>query len=152
MARILGLFPSALVAARGNMGANAYYRSLRELDIAARRTEVLQLYKIAKSIVTKSPDEPFRPIDQVPHGNELEPWPVKNPGGIAQTVTLTYRDMVTGDLKQTWWRTVTPNGMTREQAMATAINAYTGTSSGEEQELIGAVHTSARTLVPLELA
>lgn len=148
MARVLGLFPSALVAARGGMSANTYYRELRTLGLAARRSEVLQLFKIAKGITTKSPEEPFRDPYAVPADTELSTWPSKKSTGIAQTVTLTYRDKTTGHISQTWWRTVTPNGITREEAMATAIDAYSEHAESYDQELIGAVHTSAYRMTP----
>jgi hypothetical protein len=149
VARILGLFPSSLVAARGGMSANAYYKELRQLGIAARRSEVLQLFKISKSIVAGSPDEPFRNIYEVPSGSDLLTWPSRKSTGVAQTVSLTYRDMTTGQINQTWWRTVTPNGITREEALATAIDAYSEHAESYNQELIGAVHTSAYQMTPL---
>lgn len=148
MARILGLFPSALIAARGGLSANAYYNELRDLGIAARRSEVLSLFKIAKSITTGSPDEPFRNIYDVPTSDELTTWPSKKSEGVAQTVTLTYRDMTTGQIQQTWWRTVTPNGITREEALATAIDAYSEHAESYNQEIIGAVHTSSYRMTP----
>lgn len=148
MPRILGLLPSALVAARGGMSANAWYNELRAEGIAPRRSEALSLYSVAKGIVVRNPDEAFRDISQVPQGPEVGQWPSKDATGIAQTVTLTYRDMATGHIQQTWWRTVTPNGITREQAMATAIGAYADHADSYGQELIGAVHTSAYELVP----
>lgn len=150
MARVLGLFPSALIAARAGMTSNAYYLELRALGIAARRSEVLQLYKIARGIVARSPDEPFRDISLTPAGAELQAWPTKKGTGIAQTVTLTYRDRTTGAIKQTWWRTVTPNGITREEALATAIDAYSEHAENYNQDIIGAVHTSAYRLTPIQ--
>lgn len=148
MARILGLLPSALVAARGGMTNRAYYQSLRQLGIAPRQSEVGRLMRVARDIVTRSPEEPFRPLNRVPSGNDLGVWPSKNATGVAQTVSLAYRDKTTGQVHQTWWRTVTPQGITREQAIATAIAAYDEHSERYGQELIGAVHTSAYTLVP----
>lgn len=148
MARILGLFPAALLAARGGMSANDFYRELRAEGIAARRTEVLQLYKIAKASTVKSPDEPFRDLGSRPQESELSVWPSKKATGIMQTVTLTYRDRTTGQIKQTWWRTVTPNGMTREEALATAEDAYSEHAESYNQDLIGSVHTSSYRLVP----
>lgn len=148
MPRILGLFPSSLLAAREGMSANAYYRNLRELGIAARRSEVLNLFKVSKSIIARNPEEPFRPLHEVPSGMELPQWPTRKGTGIAQTVTLVYRDRTTGKIQQTWWRTVTPEGITREEALATAIDAYSEHASRYGQDLIGAVHTSAYRLVP----
>lgn len=148
MARILGLFPAALIAAKGGMSANAFYRELQSEGIAARRSEVLQLYKIAKTITTASPEEIFRDIGHAPSQSELAVWPSKKATGVMQTVTLTYRDRTTGQIKQTWWRTVTENGLTRETAIATAIDAYSEHAESYEQDLIGAVHTSSYRLVP----
>jgi hypothetical protein len=148
MARILGLLPSALIAAKGGMSASAWYRELQREGIAPRRTEALQLFKTAKEITTRTPEEPFRPLNQVPSGRDIAQWPSRNATGIAQTVTLTYRDRITGQVQQTWWRTVTPNGITREQAIATAIDAYSEHADQYEQDIIGAIHTSAYALVP----
>lgn len=149
MARVLGLFPAALVAAKGGLSANAFYQALREEGIAARRSEVLQLFKTAKNIVTRTPDEPFRNIYEAPNESELEAWPSKTATGIAQTVTLTYRDKTTGQIKQTWWRTVGEEPLTREQALATAIDAYSEHAESYDQDLIGAVHTSSYRLTPI---
>lgn len=148
MARILGLLPSALVAARIGMGVEAWIRQVQEEGIGARTSEMRQLYRISKSIVVRSPDEPFRDISQIPRGQELAPWPVKNPHGIAQNVTIAFRDRTTGQIKQTRWGTVTPNGITREEAMATAIDAYSEHAESYNQDLIDAVHTSAYRQVP----
>lgn len=149
MVRVLGLFRSALAAAGRGASANQYYRELRELGIAGRRSEVLALFKMAKSITSASPEEPFRPIESVPSGEELLPWPTKKATGIAQTVSLFYRDNETGKLKQTWWRTVTKNGITREEALSAAIDAYSEHAIRYEQTIIGAVHTSSYRMTPI---
>lgn len=148
MARILGLFPAALVAAKAGSSANAFYRSLRDLGIAPRRTEALQLFSVAKGLVARTPDEPFRALNQVPAPADMGMWPSKTATGVVQTVSLTYRDTTTGHIQQTWWKTNTPNGITREEALATAIDAYSEHAESYGQELIGAVHTSTYRLVP----
>jgi hypothetical protein len=143
MARILGLFPAALTAARGGMSANRFYQELRSQGIAPRRSEALQLYKIARTTVSRAQEEPFRPQQSIPQADEMGMWPVKNPNGITQTVTLTYRDRTTGQIKQTWWSTVTPEGITREAAVEEAVSSYSDHADRYEQDLIGAVHTSS---------
>lgn len=148
MPRILGAFPAALNAARGGMSANAFYKELQASGFGARRSEVLQLYKTALSIVTRTPDEPFRDQNAVPTAQEIGTWPTRDATGIAQTVSLTYRDRTTGTIKQTWYRTVTPNGITRQAAIAEAIDAYSEHAESYGQDLIGAVHTSSYNLTP----
>ena len=148
MPAILGALPGALIAARNGLSANAFDRQLRELGMGARRSEVLQLYKYAVGIVRKNPDQPFRDIRTVPSSADLTPWPTKKATGIRQTVTLVYRDRVTGTINTTFWATTSPEGIRRETAMATAINAYAEHADRYGQDLIGAVHTGAHQYVP----
>lgn len=148
MARILGAFPAALVAARGGMSANAFYRQLQAEGFGARRSEVLALYRTAVGVVARTGEEPFRPLTGTPQASEIGTWPTKGATGVAQTVTLTYRDRVTGTIKQTWYRTVNDTAITREAAVAEAIDAYSEHAETYEQDLIGAVHTSAYNLTP----
>lgn len=148
MARVLGLLPSALIAARGGMSGNAFYRELRRLGMGARRSEILELYGHARSIVSRTPEEPFRDIRQVPLASEMSAWPSKNATGIVQNVTLLYRDRVTGHIQRTYYRTVSDTGITRERAMAMATAAYSDHAESYDQDIIGAIHTSAYNLVP----
>src|SRR5260370_16373107 len=148
MAKILGAFPAALIAARGGLSANAFAREMQASGYGARRSEVLQLYKVARSVVSRTSEEPFRPLGQVPLASEIGTWPTKGATGIVQTVSLTYRDKTTGTIKQTWWRNVSPNGITREAAIAGAIDAYSEHATAYEQDLIAAVHTPAYNLTP----
>lgn len=148
MARILGLFPSSLIAARQGMSANAYYRELRSLGLAARRSEVLALYKLSTSLVATSGEEPFRNIGVAPNPSELQPWPTKSATGIRQNVTLVYRDRVTGTIKRTYWSMSSEAGIAREEAMSRAINAYSEHAESYGQDLIGAVHTGAYQYAP----
>lgn len=133
------------------MSANAYYQELRGLGLAARRSEVLSLYKIARGIVASAPDEPFRDISRVPSGADLGTWPTKSATGIRQNVTLVYRDRTTGALNRTFWSVTSENGISREQALATAINVYSPHAEDYEQDLIGAIHTGAYAYTPINL-
>ena len=113
---------------------------------------MLELYRIAKGIVSKSPDEIFRDITQVPTGAEIQVWPTRKATGFLQTVTLVYRDRTTGTLAQTYWKTSNATPMTREQAMATAISAYADHADRYNQDLVGAVHTSTYQQIPFQAA
>lgn len=148
MARVLGLLPSALRAAADNMGANNFYRYLRQIDVAPRRTEALQLYKMAIGMTTGARDEIFANPARVPSGSELVPFPSKKATGVRQNVTLIYRDRVTGTLQKTYWSVTSENGISRESAMSSAIDAYAPHAEAYEQDLIGAVHTGAYRYVP----
>lgn len=148
MPAVLGLFPSALLAARAGLSERAWEREVRSLGLGARSSEMLQLWRVAKSVATRSPDEPFRDITRAPLGNEVTGWPTKDATGIMQNVSIVYRDKTTGKLKQTFYRSVSPNGEVREAVMARAIDAYSANADNYNQELIGAVHTSSYRLEP----
>lgn len=135
-------------AARAGMSANAFDRALREAGLGARRSEVLNLYKLANTIVYRNPDEPFRDITQPPLGEHMAPWPTKKAEGVQQVVTLIYRDRTTGHLLPTYYRVSSESGIVRETAMATAINAYSDHADRYNQDLVGAVHTSVYRLEP----
>ena len=148
MARILSVLPSALIAAREGMSANAFYRELQSLGLGARRADVLSLYKTAVGIVSRSGDEVFQDINNVPSASQISEWPSRKATGFLQTVTLVYRDRTTGTLAQTYWKTSNPQPIARETAIATAIDAYSDHAESYDQDLIGAVHTSTYQMNP----
>lgn len=125
---------------------------MQAIGLGARRSEMLELYGLAKGITSRSPDEPFRDITQVPTGTEISQWPTKKATGFAQVVTLVYRDRTTGRLAQTYWKTANAQPMTREQAMSLAVSAYSDQAEAYNQDLIGAVHTSTYQQVPFQQA
>jgi hypothetical protein len=152
MSAILGLFPSALNAASGGWSANRWIKEMQSVGLGARRSEMLDLFRLAKGITSRSPDEPFRDIGQVPTAGEIRVWPTRKATGFAQVVTLVYRDRVTGKLAQTYWKTANVQPMRREQAMSLAVSAYSDQSEAYNQDLVGAVHTSTYQQVPFSMA
>lgn len=152
MVAIVGLFPSALVYAKEGDSANQWIRIMQSLGLGARRGEMLELYKLARGLVSRSPEEMFRDITQVPTASEIEVWPTKKATGFAQVVTLVYRDRTTGKLQQTYWKTANPGPVRRETAMAQAVSAYADHAERYNQDLVGAVHTSTYQQIPFQAA
>lgn len=148
MARALGLFPAALIAARGNMGANAFYNELRTLGVAPRRSEALALYRTAKGVVSVEGNDVYEDPNANPASGVLRDWPTKNATGIRQNVTLVYRDRATGEFSTTKYSVVSDNGITRNEAVNEAVAAYSDQAENYDQDLISAVHTSAFQFAP----
>lgn len=148
MARVLGLFPAALVAARGGASANAFYRELVSEGIAPRRSEALQLYKIARNIIAKSEDEVFKPVSSVPTAGDIAQWPTKIRSGIIQNVTITLRDKTTGTVTSKPLSIKVEQAITREAAIAKAVDLASEHAESYNQDIIGAVHTSVYELSP----
>lgn len=151
MARVLGLLPSALRAARAGLSATEWYKILRVQGIAPREAEARALYRHAVSLVATSEQEVNQPQSRKPSRNGMAVWPTKNATGVKQTVTLLYRDRTTGHIQQTFWSVVSPTGVIRSEAVQAAIDAYSGHAEQYNQDLIMAVHSSARLLVPTPL-
>jgi len=149
MARIIGLFPAALIAAKAGMSGNAFIRELRALGLAARDSELRNLLKLAIGIFRKSKDEPFKDPTSIPSGDELAPWPTKKATGVKQVVTLVYRDRTTGTQLSSFYSVTSEGGIPREDAVAKAINAYADHAEAYNQDLIGAVHSAAYQLMPV---
>lgn len=152
MARVLGLFPSALIAVRNGMSQNALIRELRALGAGARDSEVRALYRIAQATLKKSPNEPFADINLIPDLSMARPWPTVTATGVKQSVEITYRQKTTGTLITVPYQVSSENGVTRYEAIQTAINAYASKAEQYNQELVSAVHTGTFILKPAVIA
>lgn len=150
MARITGLFPHALAAAKEGYSATEFYNMLKEAGEAPRSSDAYKLFGIAKSAVEKMKDEPFANQKAVPSSSELSDWPVKVGTGISQRILITYKDRATGTYVSTWYTVKSETGVTREAATATAIRAYEDKAENYGQDLIAAVHMAAYLLVPFQ--
>ena len=148
MARILGLLPPALTAARGGMGATAFERYLRDIGLGARSSEVRALYKAAVDIVAKGQTEPFADIEAIPSGNEIAVWPSRLATGYKQTVQILYRDRTTGEIVTTYYNVTGDNLITRQAAIETAISVYSDNAERYNQDLIGGVSVGTYQMVP----
>lgn len=148
MALPQAFFGSALRAAAAGLPANDFVKLLQAEGLGTRRSEVLKLYRIAKSLTVAAEGEPYANPGEVPSGQALGQWPTKKAGGIRQNVKLVYKDKTTGDYKVTHYSTITANGMTRNAAVAAATNAYADAAERYNQELVGAFHSSAQLMIP----
>lgn len=148
MPRVLGLFPAALVAARGGISANAFYRQLQAEGIAPRRAETLQLFKVARNIVDKSEAEAFRDIRRIPTASEIAQWPTRFRSGFLQNVVVTTRDKSTGQITAKTLSIKSEQPITREAAIAKAVSLASENSENYNQEIVGAVHVATYELVP----
>lgn len=148
MARVLGLLPSALRAARAGLTASEWYKILRIQGIAPRQAEAYKLYSQAVSLVANAPSEIGQPLSRKPVKSELPVFPTKGATGVMQTVTILYRNKTTGIIDKVFYRVTSENGVSRSRAIKQAIESYAGQADRYNQDLIGAVHSSAYRMEP----
>lgn len=148
MARILGAYPAALIAARSGMSGAAFIRALRAAGMGARESEARSLLKTAYEALRTNPDEPFADPNAVPDLSTASPWPTVSATGVKQAVQLTYRQKATGTLITVPYQVTSETGVTRQDAIAKAIEAYKNRAEEYGQELVGAVHTKTFSLTP----
>jgi hypothetical protein len=148
MARVLGLLPSALRAARAGLSATEWYRLLRVQGIAPRRSDAYKIYSHAVALVSNNEAEIGAPQGQKPRIAELPVYPTVKATGVMQTVTLIYRNRTTGAFDKVFYRVTSKTGVTRSKAVKMAIEAYAGQADRYNQDLIGAVHSSAYRMEP----
>lgn len=147
-----GFYALAVEAAQQGLTAAAWIRSLQAAGTGIRRQVALRIFAEAKVTAAETGEEPGRPLDQVPTLAESPPSPTRSREGVLQTVRLLYREKVTGQLRTVYWSTITDNGITRQDAINQAIDAYEPHAIEYRQTLLGAVHTSSRRLVPVQVA
>jgi hypothetical protein len=145
------LLGSAIRAAKEGFTAAAWIRALQATGQGIRRQVALRLFSQAKTVVAEAGAEPTRDLDQVPSLAEMPPSPTRNSSGVLQTVRLVYREKVTGNLRVVFHSTLSESGVTRQQAVDAAIDKYAEHAEEYQNELVGAIHTSAIRLVPVSL-
>lgn len=147
MARIAGLFPHAIAAVKEGYTATQFYNMLKQAGEAARSADVYKLFALAKLADVKVKDNLFAPLGSVPTSSELAPWVVKRGSGVNQRIIIAYRDRATKTLVHTYYTVSSPYGVTREAAIAQAVDAYRSKAEAYAQDLVAAAHIAAYQLV-----
>lgn len=150
MARILGLLNDALLAARQGKNATEFYKDLKARGIAPRQSEAYALFSQAKAIVSDTGAEAFRNMGSVPTADELRKWPTRGATGVNQRVLILHREKGTGAVIQSYYTVSSANGVTREEAVNTAIEAYKNNNERYNTETLGAVHVAAYRMTPFK--
>jgi hypothetical protein len=138
-------------ALRGLTGAGTL-TEMREAGLGMRTQEFYRSWGAAREIAAGTGQEPTRPVGDVPAPAEISPIATNGPAGFLQTVTLVYKERVTGNRRVVYHSTKSDLPVTREQAINNAISAYEGHSEEYQTDLLGAFHTSTIQLVPVEVA
>lgn len=150
MARILGLMNEALMAARGGLNATQFYNDLKNRGIAPRQSEAYKMFSYAAGIVQDTGAEAFRPLGSVPTAGELSKWPTRGASGVNQRVMVLYREKGTGALVQSFYTVSSQNGVSRQEAINTALASYDANNEQYNTESIGAIHVAAYQLTPFK--
>jgi hypothetical protein len=145
------LFGSAIRAANEGLSAGAWLRSLQESGSGIRRQVGLRLYAEARRVAAEAGEEPTRPLNERPTLDQMPPVATRSTAAVLQTVRLVYREKVTGNLRVVFHSTESEQGVTRQEAIDNAIDAYSAHSEEYQTTLVGAVHTSAVRLTPVAL-
>lgn len=129
-------------------------RLFREFGLSMRTQDFYALWGNAQTVIRESGEEATRPLDTVPTAAESPPYPANASAepGVLQTVRLTYREKVTGKYRVVFHSVKTAEGITRQEAINRAIDAYSAHSEEYETTLAAAAHTSSITIVPMEAA
>lgn len=146
-----GLFGSAVRAAAEGLSAGAWLRALQEAGSGIRRQVGLRLFREARVVAAEAGQEPSRPLEQIPSLAEQPPVATRATEATLQTVRLVYREAVTGNLRVVFHSTLSDAGITRQEAIDAAIDAYASHSEEYHTTLVGAVHTSAVRLTPVQV-
>lgn len=139
-----------LRGAQEGLSGNQMIAALRQAGIGMRRQQFYRLWGTATAAVREAGVEPTRPLDQVPTLSESTPFPAgrKAEPGYLQTVRLVYLEPMTGKYRVVYHSTKSAAGVTRQQAITNAIDAYAAHSEEYETTLVGAAHTSTLRIVP----
>lgn len=143
-----------LRAVREGYSASQTLSLFRQFGLGMRTQNFYRLWGQAEVVHREAGAEATRPLEMVPTLAESPPIAAR-PGadpGVLQTVRLVYREAVTGNLRTVYHSTKSAEGITRQEAINQAIDAYQSHSEEYQTTLVAAAHTSAIRIVPMELA
>lgn len=148
MARITDVHQYVVRAAREGVTPSELLRALRAAGMGTRESELRALYKTILQQASKSKGEIYAPVNEVPDFTNAQPWVTVSKRGVSQAVEITYRQRSTGTQVTVPYRVNSETGVTRQQAIDKAIEAYKMRAEQYDQELVGAVHTKTYRLSP----
>ena len=136
------------------LSGNQILGLFREFGLGMRTQEFYRLFGAASRVVAEAGPEATRPLSERPTLAEAPPVPASSSAepGMIQTVRLIYRENVTGNRREVYYNVKTAEGITRQEAINQAIDAYALHSEKYPTTLEAAAHTSAVRIVPGELA
>ena len=141
------IFAFAVRAAGEKSSANAFLRDLRAAGLGVRRAEGLKAFAQARNLVAERGAELARPLDSAPTFSEMGQWPTNGATGVLQHVQLIYRERETGNMKVVHYNMKGDSVVTRQAAIAAAIDANSEAADEYEQDLVGAAYTGSTLLV-----
>jgi hypothetical protein len=153
------LIPSAVKAVQEGYSANAFLRALGDLGHGVRRSFGLRVFGEAKALAAEYSEAPTRDMNTVPRWEDTRAWPTRATSGLLQNVKLYYREHVTGRIIETYYSVKSEGGITPQEAVNKAIDAYessapsnAGGSRPVQADFIGAIPTGVARLTPQAVA
>lgn len=136
------------------MSGSEVLSTFRQFGLGMRTQEFYRLWGQAQTVTAEAGEEPTRPLDQVPTLAESPPIAAsaRAEPGVLQTVRLIYREAETGNIRVVYHSTKSDNGVTRQEAINNAIDAYAAHSEEYQTTLVAAAHTSSVRITPVEVA
>jgi hypothetical protein len=146
------LFPFAISGLRGGLSGNQILAAARDAGLAVRRQQGLRVIAQARQLIATHAADLSRDQNAVPSFSERANWPTNGATGVIQHVQLFYQERVTGRIVVQHYGVKSDRGVSRQEAVNIAIDAYAGAAEEYEQDLIQAFHTGASNLVSTQVA
>jgi hypothetical protein len=144
----LGAYPFLLRAAAEGRSANAALSALAESGLGVRRQVGLRLYAEARRTIAEAGETPLSALSENPGLGPLTPSPTRNATGVLQTVRVVSREKVTGNIRTHFYNVKTDEGITWQEAVNRAQDAYSANSEDYPTSLVAAIPSSAIRLTP----
>jgi hypothetical protein len=139
---------AAISAIKDGLSANAGLNAARAAGLGVRRETWLKLYSEAKSALVGAPKEMSAPLNRRPTSAELFAFEAPNARGYLHQVDVYVRDRETGDVSVRPYSIRTDELLIRDDAIATALDAFGGNADRYNEQVLGAAHVGAYVFVP----
>lgn len=139
-----------LSALSQGVSARAGLQAFREAGGEVRDATWYRLHGEVQASFSAELTEAGRPQNRAPGVDELTTWSTVNAAGYLQQVEVALRDRGTGEVYFKPFSIAGDGLLTRQAAVAKAIETYSEGADAYDEQVLGAVHVGAYELVPSE--
>lgn len=139
---------AAIQTVKAGISARAGLREYREAGGTVNDARWFRMVSSVRTAVAAGNDEPIKPLDARPRGDEITVMPTKTASGYLQNVTVYVRDRVTGIVRARPFSVPSDFLATRADVIDTALANFQHNSEEYEETVLGAVYRSTHVMVP----
>lgn len=135
-------------AVEAGMSARAGLNAFRESGGQVRDATWYRMFGEYQRHLSEAGEEPGRPLNRYPTGDEITQWSTVDAEGYLQRVEVLTRNRGTGEVEWKPWSRAGDSVLTRQGAISDALDSFASNADGYDEQILGAVYVGTHELIP----